>query len=145
MRIGYSLRHIHDPVLSSLKMKGLRLIFFLFLHASRYPRPHICIRIAYVSVAVNVPAVTPRYHGTVQKISKVTWNKRRLRHIHVKKIYYFDSCWSVYFRVIPLKANKVNTSQCSLTQRSKTLSNTYFCTSSKNFNYIHNILLCFTS
>jgi hypothetical protein len=27
MRIGYSLRHIHDPVLSSLKMKGIRLSF----------------------------------------------------------------------------------------------------------------------
>jgi hypothetical protein len=25
-----SLKHIHDPVLSSLKMKGIRLFFFLF-------------------------------------------------------------------------------------------------------------------
>jgi hypothetical protein len=25
-----SLRHIHDPVLSSLKMEGIRLVFFLF-------------------------------------------------------------------------------------------------------------------
>jgi hypothetical protein len=27
MHIGYSLRHIHDPVLSSLKMKDIRLLF----------------------------------------------------------------------------------------------------------------------
>jgi hypothetical protein len=27
MRIGYSLRYIHDPVISSLKMKGIRLSF----------------------------------------------------------------------------------------------------------------------
>jgi hypothetical protein len=33
--------------------------------------------------AVNVPAVTS-YHGAVREISKVTRNKRRLRHIHVK-------------------------------------------------------------
>jgi hypothetical protein len=25
-----SLRHIHDPVLSSLKMKGIRLLFYLY-------------------------------------------------------------------------------------------------------------------
>jgi uncharacterized membrane protein YagU involved in acid resistance len=31
MRIGYSLRHIHDPVLSSLKMKGIRLLLFFFI------------------------------------------------------------------------------------------------------------------
>jgi non-homologous end joining protein Ku len=42
------------------------------------------IRNAYVLVAVNVPAVTSRYHGAVREISKVTRNKRRLRHIHVK-------------------------------------------------------------
>jgi hypothetical protein len=30
-----SLRHIHDPVLSSLKMKGIRLLFFIF-----FPLPH---------------------------------------------------------------------------------------------------------
>jgi hypothetical protein len=47
----------------------------------------MCIRNAYVSVAVNVPAVTSRYHGTVREISKVTRNKRRLRHIHVKTCY----------------------------------------------------------
>jgi hypothetical protein len=35
MRIGYSLRHIHDPVLSSLKMKGIRLSFF----CSLFPYP----------------------------------------------------------------------------------------------------------
>jgi hypothetical protein len=29
--------------------------------------------------------VTSRYHGAVREISKVTRNKRRLRHIHVKK------------------------------------------------------------
>jgi hypothetical protein len=57
----------------------------------------MCTRNAYVSVAVNVPAVTSRYHGTrdlrryarfmtVREISKVTRNKRRLRHIHVKKL-----------------------------------------------------------
>jgi hypothetical protein len=40
------------------------LLFFLFPHPSRYPRPHMCIRNAYVPVAVNVPAVTSRYHGT---------------------------------------------------------------------------------
>jgi hypothetical protein len=28
------LRHIHDPVLSSLKMEGIRLLFFLLLAAS---------------------------------------------------------------------------------------------------------------
>jgi hypothetical protein len=39
----------------------------------------------HVSVAVKVPAVTSRYHGTVREISKVTQNKRRLRHIHVKR------------------------------------------------------------
>jgi hypothetical protein len=27
--------------------------------------------------------VTSRYHGTVREISKVTQNKRRLRHVHV--------------------------------------------------------------
>jgi hypothetical protein len=51
----------------------------------------MCIRNAYVSVAVIVPAVTSRYHGTrdfarfitVGEISKFTRNKRRLRHIHV--------------------------------------------------------------
>jgi hypothetical protein len=49
-----------------------KLLFFLFPHPSRYPRPHMCIRNAYVSVAVNIPAVTSRYHGTVREISKVT-------------------------------------------------------------------------
>jgi hypothetical protein len=44
----------------------------------------MCIRNAYVSVAVNFPAVTSRYHGTVREISQVTRNKRRLRHTHVK-------------------------------------------------------------
>jgi hypothetical protein len=55
----------------------------------------MCIRNAYVSVTVNVSAVTSRYYGTrdlsryarfmtVREISKVTRNKRRLRHIHVK-------------------------------------------------------------
>jgi hypothetical protein len=51
----------------------------------------MCIRNAYVSVAVNVPAVTSQYRGTreyarfitVREISKVTQNKRRQRHIHV--------------------------------------------------------------
>jgi hypothetical protein len=54
----------------------------------------MCIRNAYVSIAVNVPAVTSRYHGTldltwyarfitIREISKVTRNTRRLRHIHV--------------------------------------------------------------
>jgi hypothetical protein len=37
--------------------------------------------------AVNVPGVTSRYHGTLREISKVTRNKRRLRHIHVNIIY----------------------------------------------------------
>jgi hypothetical protein len=51
----------------------------------------MCIRNEYVSVAVNVPAVTSRYRGTreyarfitVREISKVTRNKRRQRHMHV--------------------------------------------------------------
>jgi hypothetical protein len=60
------------------------LLFFLFPHPFRYPRPHMRLRNAYVSVAVNVPAVTSRYHGAVREISKVTRNKCRLRHIHVK-------------------------------------------------------------
>jgi hypothetical protein len=38
----------------------------------------------HVLVAVNVPAVTSRYHGAVRAISKVTRNKRLLTHIHVK-------------------------------------------------------------
>jgi hypothetical protein len=46
--------------------------FSYFPHPSRSPRPHMCIRNAYVSVAVNVPAVTSRYHVTVRDISKVT-------------------------------------------------------------------------
>jgi hypothetical protein len=48
----------------------------------------MCIRNAYVSVTVNVPAVTSGYCGTreyarfitVREISKVTRNKRRQRH-----------------------------------------------------------------
>jgi hypothetical protein len=60
--------------------------YFSYSHIHpRYPRPQMCIRNAYVSVAVNVPAVTSRHHGTVREISKVTRNKRRLKHIHVKK------------------------------------------------------------
>jgi hypothetical protein len=50
----------------------------------------MCIRNAYVSVAVTVPAVTSRYHSTVREISKVTRNKRRLIHIHVKSLH--ESC-----------------------------------------------------
>jgi hypothetical protein len=38
MRIGYSLSHIHDPVLSSLKMKGIRLSFFS-VHCFPTPSP----------------------------------------------------------------------------------------------------------
>jgi hypothetical protein len=77
---------------------------FLLPPPIRYPRLHMCIYISicasadsfYFSyslthpatrahTAVNVPGVTSRYHGTVHEISKVTQNKRRLRHIHVKK------------------------------------------------------------
>jgi hypothetical protein len=59
--------------------------FYFFISPPiRYPRSHMHIRNAYVSVAVNVLAVTSRYHGTVPEISKVTQNKWRLRHIHVK-------------------------------------------------------------
>jgi hypothetical protein len=47
----------------------------------------MCIRNAYVSVAVTVPTVTSRYHGTISEISKVTRNKRRLRHIHVNTVF----------------------------------------------------------
>jgi hypothetical protein len=39
--------------------------------------------------AVNVTAVTSRYHGAVREISNVTRNKRRLRHIHVNNKYCF--------------------------------------------------------
>jgi hypothetical protein len=37
-----SLRHIHNPVLSSLKMKGIRLLFFNFKYALRYFPPLVC-------------------------------------------------------------------------------------------------------
>jgi hypothetical protein len=74
-----------------MRHSGL-LLFLLFPHPSRYPRPYMCIRNAYVSVAVNVPGVTSRYRGTreyarfitVCEISKVTRNKPHQRDIYVK-------------------------------------------------------------
>jgi hypothetical protein len=40
------LRHIHVPVLSSLKMEGIRLLYFLCSPTPPTTRPHIC---AYVT------------------------------------------------------------------------------------------------
>jgi hypothetical protein len=70
----------------------------------------MCIRNAYVSVAVNGSAVTSRYQGTrdfwrfitVREISKFTRNKRRLRHIHVKmsvpsKVSWLSPCHTARF------------------------------------------------
>jgi hypothetical protein len=37
-----SLRHTHDPVLSSLKMKGIRLLFYLFSPTPSTTRSHTC-------------------------------------------------------------------------------------------------------
>jgi methyl coenzyme M reductase subunit C len=41
MRIGYSLRHIHDPVLSSLKMKGIRLSFLVLNFGVKLPKDDV--------------------------------------------------------------------------------------------------------
>jgi hypothetical protein len=103
-----SLRHIHDPVLSSLKMKGIRLLSFIFV-SLHLPQPaptrayvtrmkdnvlrsfeprHVILDIRISSgqcprCDVNVTLGARDLHA-VREISKVTRNKRALRHIHVK-------------------------------------------------------------
>jgi hypothetical protein len=82
---------------------------FYFSYSPTHPatRAHMCIRNAYVSVAVNVPAVTSRYRGTqeyarfimVGEISKVTRNKRRQRHVHVKMLCYYYYYYYYYSRL----------------------------------------------
>jgi hypothetical protein len=104
-----SLRHIHDPLLSSLKMKGIRLLFFVSLPLPQ-PAPHTC---AYetrmkdnVSRSFEMRHVIHDIH-----ISSGQWprcdvtngtcgsrdfqdhtKKRRLRHVHVKIIIYYRLC-----------------------------------------------------
>jgi hypothetical protein len=63
-----SLRHIHDPVLSSLKMKGIRLLFF-------YPSPARCLPFAFLWP--NIILYSPQHLSwllTLSMLSVELWN-----------------------------------------------------------------------
>jgi hypothetical protein len=77
------LRHINDSVLSSLKMEGIRLLYFSVYCFPTPPQPALPHVLTLVSVAVNVPGVTSRY-GTAYKVTRIY---PRLRHINVNTPY----------------------------------------------------------
>jgi len=82
-----SLRHIHDPVLLSLKVEVICFVLSCFppsLPLFRIPRPHTCIgselRLLLREGSTAQVAMTSLCYGSCE----FHRNKRRLRHIHVK-------------------------------------------------------------
>jgi len=82
-----SLRHIHDPVLLSLKVEVICFVLSCFppsLPLFRVPRPHTCIagesRLSLREGSTAQAAMTSLCYDSCE----FHWNKRRLRHIHVK-------------------------------------------------------------
>jgi len=83
-----SLRQIHDPVLLSLKVEVICFVLSCFppsLPLFRIPRPHTCIgsesRLSLREGSTAQAAMTSLCYDSCE----FHWNKRRLRHIHVKK------------------------------------------------------------
>jgi hypothetical protein len=73
----------------------------------------------HVSVAVNVLAVTSRYHGTVREISKVTRIKRRLIHNTCQKEdhLYMATCFDSYRSSWGLRTKPLKHRNCSRSLR----------------------------
>jgi len=84
-----SLRHIHDPVLLSLKVEVICFVLSCFppsLPHFHIPRPHMCIgsksRLSLREGSTAQAAMTSLCYDSCE----FHWNKRRLRHIHVEKV-----------------------------------------------------------
>ena len=82
-----NLRHIHDPVLLSLKVEVMCFVLSCFppsLPLFRIPRPHTCIgsesRLSLREGSTAQAEMTSLCYDSCE----FQWNKRRLRHIHVK-------------------------------------------------------------